>query len=782
LAYNQFMDDARGLSAGEIASLRAQFGYNELPTKRESSFVQYLKHFWGPLPWLMELLVAINFVSGNSPEAWIIVVLLFINSAISTLQHRSTEAALATLEGHLTVFARAKRDGTWASVPRRELVPGDIIRVRGGDVMPADAAILDGSVSVDTSSLTGESLPTDAAVGAPLYSGSVIRRGEATARVSKIGVQTMYGKTTELLEASHPPTHMERVIFAVIRFFFVWNMVLAVIVVAFGTHVHAAPADIFNFVIVLLLTSVPIAFPTMFAVAQSFGALTLSRGTGTRALVRRLAAVQEFATVDVLCSDKTGTLTQNKLKATALVRYGQTSEVELLSLAAACCDEADRDPIDNAIFLAQSEHQAPKLARSRFVPFNSQTKRTEADVTEAGETTHIAKGLPELLLGKDVMHCDQAHADLKHLSAEGLRVVAVVVERAGKRECVGLVGLSDPIRPDAPQMLREIQALGLRVVMITGDGRATAQTVAAQLGLMGVVATAQELHADPAIALHASVFAETYPEDKLTIIRALQNAGHAVAMTGDGVNDAPALHQAEVGIAVSGASDVARQSASFILTDDGLEGVIAAITMSRKVYSRLRTWILNKIIKSFEVSFFTAVLFLVTHSYIYSPLLAVLLLFANDFVTVSLATDAAVPSPKPGRWKVLNLAMGAVILAAVPMLALTVIYLFAQHAGYSLSELRVAMYFTLVSCGIGTLYAIRAWPHAWQIAPSRTLVAATAFSILFAAFVAGSGLFLPALPIAMLWFIIIVAVGCFFLTDTLKSSGFIRRLVLAEIS
>ncbi len=767
-----------GLSDEEAASLRNTSGYNELLVRRQSPVLSYLKNFWGPLPWLMELLIAINVFSGNGIEAAIIAVLLLINSGISTLQRRSTEAALATLSKHLTTFARVRRDGAWKSLPTRELVSGDVIRVRGGDIVPADATLLDGSVSVDVSTLTGESLPREEGKSGTIFSGSVIRRGEATARVSAIGAQTMYGKTTELLETSHPPTHMERVIFSVIRFFFFWNLALAVIVVFYGFAVHASSVDILNFVVVLLLTSVPIAFPTMFAVAQSYGALELSRAPRHRALVRRLAAVQECATVDVLCSDKTGTLTMNELKTTSYACYGEITETRLLSLAVACCDVADQDSIDSAIIESAGTHTAPVLARTHFIPFNSDTKRTEADAEEGGRSLHILMGLPELLLAPGVSFLEEAKQDLVRMSDAGLRVVAVVTDEAGKRACAGLIGLSDPIRPDAPQMLSELHALGLRVVMITGDGRNTAQAVAASLGLSGAVVTPEDLRADPSIATHAAVFAETYPGDKLAIIRALQQAGHTVAMTGDGVNDAPALHQAEVGIAVAGATDVAKQSASFILTEDGLEGVVAAIQVSRSVYARLKTWVLNKIIKSFEVSSFTAVLFLITHSYIFSPLLAVLLLFANDFVTIALATDSAEPTPTPGKWRVSHLAFGAVILAAPPLLALTGAYAAARHFGYGIPEIRTVVYLTLVWCGIGTLFAIRSWPHAWRLMPSKTLVAASVFSLLFALAVAASGFFVVAIPPTMIALIFLAALGNFFLTDFVKSTTAVRHLVV----
>jgi H+-transporting ATPase len=770
------IEQEKGLTEEQIGGLHVQYGYNELPRQKENIILVYLKSFWGPLAWLMEVLIVISLFSHQVIEGLVVALLLVTNSIIAMYQRRSADAALTALTKKLSVFARVKRSGVWQNTETRELVPGDIVHVRTGNIVPADAVVISGNVSVDISSLTGESFPKEIATDETIFSGSIIQRGEAIARVTAIGAATAYGKTTQLLETSHPPTHMEKIIFTIIKYSFFVNLALVIAVVIFGVHVHAATDAILNFSIVLLLTSVPISFPTMFTVAQSYGALELSKDTNEGVLVRRLAAVQECAMVDVFCSDKTGTLTQNKLKVEKTLFYDSSSEHLLLGVADACCDKLTASGIDGAIMSYVAEKNIPVLEHAGFVPFDFTSKRTEADVVIDGTSVHALMGLPELLLtNNSSTEYDTAQADVIALSSEGLRVIAVVIESPYKK-CLGLIALADPIKEDAPRIIQELKMLGVKTVMITGDGRVTAQAVARKLGLSETVVTAAELKQHPEKATESVVFAEAYPEDKLFIIRALQQSGSTVGMTGDGVNDAPALRQAEVGIAVFGATDVAKQSASFILTNDGLEGVVKAIQVSRQVYGRLRTWAMNKIIKSIEVSLFTTILFFVTHSYILSPLLAVLLVFANDFVTISIATDRTGPVARPARWNIGRFTIAALMVALVPLTLLLLVYKGAVTAGYSLTVIRTIIYLALIFFGKATLYGIRAWPHGWSIRPSTTLVVATVFSCLFALTLSIFGFLIAPVSIIVTLYVLLIAIVSFFGVDMLKSTGLVKKL------
>ncbi len=777
------MDHYEGLKDADIAGLRAQYGFNETPVFHESMVVLYFKNFWGPLAWLMEAMVVITFLSGNTFEAIVIACLLLINSGINIYQRRSANAALALLAQAIQTTARIQRNGTWGVVPSRELLPGDSIRLRAGDIIPADAELFDGNLSVDLSSLTGESLPRDLNAKDIVYSGGIVRRGEATAKVTAIGEKTRYGKTTELLETAHPPTHMEKVVFDIIKYFFALNVIVAIAAIIFGLAVHAPALQITNFVIVLLIMSVPVAFPTMFAVAQTYGALQLNKGgsnrenEGSKVLVRRLAAVQEGAIMDVLCSDKTGTLTQNCLSVAEVTHYGGNDEARVLMLAAACSNVADKDSaIDQAIFQKADELKIAVPAQASFSPFDPLTKRTQAEIVEHGEKIKIAMGLADLLLNSGIRFSKEALADVTRMSSQGLRILAIVTS-GSEAACAGLVGLSDPIRPDAPTLIKELNDLGVRVVMITGDGRITAQAVASQLGLQGDICTPDDLKNNPEIALRGVVFAEAYPEDKVTIIKALQQAGHVVGMTGDGVNDAPALHQAEIGIAVQNATEVAKQAASFILTTPGLEGVRRVVTASRRVYMRIRTWALNKVIKSIEILFVATIIFVITHSYILSPLIAIFVLLANDFLTITIATDHTKPLTRPARWNIPRMIAASSMIAAVPFFFTISLYAIAQHFHYPFDTARTIVYGSLIYLGGTTLLAVRAWPFSWSVRPSKTLLGALLFSLIFTSLVAGFGIFITAMPPIFFALIIGGAIASFFLIEAVKQLRTVRTLL-----
>ena len=755
----------------------ADVGPNEVVEQRDAAWLRFLTRFWGPLPWMLEATIVLTVALGKDVEALIITVLLILNSVISFFQQSRSDDALALLRRRLAVNARVRRDAQWRLVPARDLVPGDVVRLRVGDIVPADVDLLEGHLNLDQSSLTGESVPVDVTVGDHTFGATVITRGEATAMVRATGASSYFGRTSALVRAASPVTHLETVIFQIVRYLIVIDVALVVTMFAFAGAIGASLSDTAPFALIILIASVPVALPTTFTVAQAVGALELSRGEDERhhghgVLVTRLSAIQESASMDVLCTDKTGTLTVNQLSLQDVASYRPYDRCRVLDLAAMASDDAGQDPIDLALLRAPRSEE-PDRARSwtrlDFVPFDPLTKRTEATVQTAEGPVRVVKGMPQVVAAL----CDDPPAglseDLDRLAATGARVLAVAVGRDGSLTLAGLVALADRPRPDSAQLVRELGDLGIEVKMLTGDTPATAVSIARQVGIDPTVCTGAELRADPGLAERCSVIASVFPEDKFTLVRSLQQSGRIVGMTGDGVNDAPALKQAEVGIAVESAVDVAKASASMVLTDPGLVDIVAAVTVSRRIYQRMMTWTLNKIIKTAQVAIFLTLGFITTRSFVTTPLLIVLLLLANDFVTMSLAVDRARPSSQPERWRVGALVAASLVLALV-VLAESFLDLWLARGvfGLGLQQTQTLIFVMLVFSGQATVYVVRERGHFWKSRPVNWLVAATCFDVVVVSALAVGGVLMTPLALPYVLLVLAIAGGFMVLMDPLK--------------
>ncbi len=761
----------KGLTSQQVLELQAKFGPNELPEPKEHKIRIWLKQFWGPLPWLLEIIAIISYYSGNRIEALIIILLLFANGFISLYQRSKTDKALSQLRQSLQTKSRVFRDSNWIEVLTSELVPGDLVRLRTGDIVSADMHLIEGQISVDQSSITGESLPVDLDSTGTIFSGSILVKGEATAQVDLIGSKTKFGTTAQLLETAHAPTHMERLIFTIIKYQFGFNIGLIIITVLYTFLIHGNLTSTVALVIVLLITSVPIAFPTMFAVSQTYGASQLAKLNDNKGiLVRRLAAVQDCAMMNVLCTDKTGTLTMNSLSISQIIAYQGYSEDDVLQIGAACSNLSDQDPIDREIIKKLRERKLGLIEQQQFVPFDPLTKRTQASIVWKNKKQVILKGLPEKIGAIKNSQKEDITTDLKHLNQKGYRTIAVSIGTSLKDQIIiGLISFEDPIRDDSKELLSELQAHGIEIKMITGDNIETAKNVAEQLGLNVKACKTEDLKKNPSLVLSNNVFADAYPEDKILIIKELQKNGYTVGMTGDGVNDSPALHQAEVGIAVSTATDVAKNSASYILVNPGLKDILIAVSISREVYQRIRTWGLNKIVKSFEIAGLSVIGYLLTRNLLLSPLLAVLLLFANDFVTISISTDNSVAEKSPANWNLYKLIFSAVSLAIGLLIILGISLILAvKLLHFNNLELATLAFLLLIYQGQASLYSLRSYPHFWSIRPSRTLFIATIVVGLIILAMSLLGFIIQKIPISSLSFIIIVPIISLIFTDLLK--------------
>jgi H+-transporting ATPase len=717
---------------------------------------------------MLEVTLALEFVLGHHAEAIVIAALLVFNAAVSFLQEGRAGKALALLRSKLVVETRVSRDGQWSLLPARELVPGDFVHIRMGDLVPADVQLLDGSLQVDQSALTGESLPSEEGPGATVYAGSIVRRGEASGVVLATGQRTYYGKTAELVGKAVTKSHLETIIFRIVKYLVLVDAALVLILLIYAISTGMPVIQVLPFALVLLVASVPVALPATFTLATALGSQELAH---TGVLVARLSAVEEAAAMDVLCSDKTGTLTQNHLALAGTHLYRARTEEELLRWAAVASDAATQDPIDLAVLDGARARavSTASIERFAFTPFDPAVKLCEAVVGAGGQPVHVIKGAPNAVATR-ANPVATLTEDVEYLASGGYRVLAVAAGPENRIEMAGLIALEDPPREDSSRLVQSLRDLGVGVRMVTGDGLQTAQSIARRLGIDGPACPAEALRHDQTSELsRCAVFAEVLPEDKFRLVEGLQRGGHVVGMTGDGVNDAPALKQAEVGIAVSGATDVAKAAASLVLTTPGLGGILRAVEASRRIYQRMLTYTLNKIIKTIEIALFVSIGVVLTKRLVITPLLIILLLFTNDFVTMSIATDRVSFSRTPDRWQVRKLVTAGLLLGGLVLafsLGVFAVAWWGLHL--QLAQLQTVVFITLVFTGQATVYLVREREHSWHSLPSRWMLGASLLDIAVVMVLATRGLLMAAIPLKLVLAILVCCAAYFFGLDALK--------------
>jgi H+-transporting ATPase len=741
---------ASGLTANEASERLRHFGPNAMPEERPHPWRTLLGKFWAPVPWMLELTIVLELVLGRHTEAAIIGALLMFNAVLSFAQENRAQKALTLLRQRLTIQVRVLRDGRWQLLSARELVPGDVIHVRMGDISPADLRVTAGQILLDQSALTGESVPVEADVGKTAFAGTVIKRGEATGVVTATGPRTTFGKTAELVRLAQTGSHLQRIIFSIVKYLVLLDAALVVAVLLYALVEGIALGEVLPFALILLVASIPVALPAMFTVATALGALELSR---QGVLVTHLAAIEEAAGMDVLCSDKTGTITQNQLAVTALRAYGIHSEDEVLRMAAAASDASTQDPLDMAILAAaQTRGDLPRPEqRLHFLPFDPATKRSEALLPQGTATLRVVKGAPQVV---QALACEKREAvdqDVDQLAAQSCRVLAVAAGEQDALQLVGLIALQDPPRADSHELVRHLQDLGVRILMVTGDGPTTARTVARQVGIGERIGSPEALRCDlKEQALDFDILASVLPEDKYHLVQALQRQGHVTGMTGDGVNDAPALKQAEVGIAVANATDVAKAAASLVLTNAGLGNIVAAVRTSRRIYQRMLTYTLNKIVKTFEIALLLSLGLILTGTFVTTPALIVLLLFTNDFMTMAIATDQVAFARTPDRWHI-GAVVGTALTLAVFVLGLSfgIFFWGRDWLRLPLAQLQTVIFIMLVFSGQGIVYLVRERRHFWSSRPSGWLVLSSLLDILLVSGLATTGILMAPIPLAV---------------------------------
>ena len=762
----------RGLSSQEAARRLSQIGPNVVVEPYVSPVVKVLRRFWEPVAWMLEAAIVLQLAIGERTEALIIGVLLCFNVALGVFHEGRAGEALAALKSKLALKASVKRDGQWIDIPAAGLVPGDIVRLALGGVVPADARVLDGSVLLDQSTLTGESVAVEISAEKTAYAGALVRRGAATAEITATGNRTYFGKTAELVRIAHAESGEQKAVLGVVRNLAVFNGAIVVLLVSYA-HSIAMPVDhIIPLVLTALLASVPVALPATFTLAAALSAQALTK---KGVLLTRLSAIHEAATVDVLCADKTGTLTRNELQVTAVKPMtDDLREGEVLAWAALASSDTGQDPVDSAIRASALAQGSPILQYRvlRFTPFDPATKTSEALIADGqGNEQRIVKGAPAAIAPLAPFGPTVA-ALLDSLTRQGHRVLAVAAGPAQQLTLMGLVALSDPPRPDSKALLAELRSMGVHTVMVTGDAAPTAATVAAAIGLEGPVCPPGAIP-DRVKPEDFSVYAGVFPEDKFRLVKAFQRNGHTVGMCGDGANDAPALRQAQMGIAVSTATDVAKSAASMVLTEPGLEGIVTAIKEGRSAFQRILTYTLNALVKKFQLVLFLGVGLVMTGHSILTPMLMALLLITGDFLTMSLTTDRATPSPVPDSWRIRPITAAAAIVGLFVLIFTVGVVATGKYIlGFPIAELRTLAFVTLVFAGQATVYVVRERRHMWHSRPGKWLVLSSLLDLGIAAALAITGTLMAPLNALTVAAVLAGAVVFSLVLDAIKYVAF----------
>ncbi len=763
----------KGLTSSEARTRLTQYGSNLLEEKETPIWRRLFSYFWGPIPWMIEIAAILSAINGDWKSFFVIFAMLLINGGIGFWEEKGANDALKALKNQLALKARVLRDQKWEGMDAAQLVPGDVVRLRLGDIIPADIKLISGDyLSVDQSALTGESLPVNKKTGDVAYSGTIAKQGEMLGLVYATGSQTFFGRTASLVQKAAPVSHFQKAVLNIGNFLIILAIALSLLLVVVELLRGLPFLTLLTFILVVVVASIPVAMPAVLSVTMALGALALSR---MKAIVSKLTSIEEMAGVDILCSDKTGTLTQNKISMGETTLFCAHNEQELVLAAALASKAEDADAIDNAVLVALQDRDKllATFHQDKFIPFDPVSKRTEAQVhSEDGQQFRVTKGAPQVLI--EMAHLDasdrsKAEKVVEDAAAKGFRTIAVLRANNNSQEWafLGIISLLDPPRVDSKETIMEAQNHGIEVKMVTGDHQAIASQIAGQLNLGTHILTVDDRLSkfaeggplSPELGNeieHSDGFAQVFPEHKYAIVKALQQRGHIVAMTGDGVNDAPALKQADVGIAVSGATDAARGAAALILTAPGLNVIVKAVEEARRIFERMTSYTIYRIAMTLDILFFVVIAMLIFNSYPLTAIMVVLLSLLDDIPIMTIAWDHTAVRKSPVHWempRVLTLASAMGALAFGGTFALYLITRFVFHI--PLPEAQSIMFLQLIAGGHLMLFLTRVRGPFWRPPyPAPILLIAILATQIVGVAIVGFGWLMTAVPwtiIGLVW-------------------------------
>ena len=735
-----------------------------------------LAKFWAPVPWLLEASIVLQMVLHKYVEAAVIAILLIFNATLAYFQESRAQATLAALQSRLALNASVRRAGIWKTIPAVELVIGDLVKLSLGGVVAADVHLIDGSVLLDQSMLTGESLPIEAGAGVDTYAGALVRRGEATAEVTAIGVHTKFGRTAELVRTAHVVSSQQKAVLRIVRNLAIFNGAVIILMGAYVITHSMSWSEIIPLLLTSVLAAIPVALPATFTLATALGARALAK---LGVLPTRLSAVDEAATIDVLCSDKTGTLTRNELSVTSVRPMPGFDEAHILGMAALASSDGGQDPVDAAIRTASTHKPTSDLPNlTTFVPFDPAQKTSEATATDAkGSIQRIIKGAFTAVIGLTAPS-PAAAGIAEEIEKQGFRVLAVAAGPSASMQLIGFIALSDPPRTDSIALISELKTLGVRTVMVTGDAPATAAIVAHAVGLEGAVCPPGPLP-DGVKPQDFSVFAGILPEGKYDLVKTFQKIGHTVGMCGDGANDAPALRQAQIGIAVSTATDVAKSAAGVVLTEPGLGGIVAAVKEGRITFQRILSYTLRSTINKMGQVLLLAIGLVMTGHAVLTPMLMVIVMIAGDFLAMSLTTDRVRPSTMPNSWQIGRITSASAILGFCFLAFCTAILAVGKfELRLGVEALRTLTVVSIIYASQAVTYAIRDRSHLLGLRPTIWVVMSSIADILIISTLAVRGIAMVPLPFSVVAGEFAAAVAFWLILDVVKIPVFARLKIL----
>ena len=773
-----------GLSSEEVARKLEKYGPNEVPERKVSPFRKFMSYFWGPIPWMIEAAAILSVIIQHYEDFVIIFTLLIVNAVVGFWQEGKADNAIEMLKKRLAPKARVLRDGTWREIPSRELVPGDVVRIRLGDIVPADIKLMKGDyLLADESALTGESLPVEKHLSDVAYAGAIVRQGEMDAYVVATGISSFFGKTAKLVAEAKTGSHFQKAVIKIGNYLIILAAIMVSAVVIAALARNANPLEILQFALVLTVAAIPVALPAVLTVTLAVGAIALAK---KEAIVSKLVSIEEMAGVDVLCSDKTGTITKNELTIAEAQAFGKFEIDDALFYGTLASRGENHDPIDDAVIAkAKSIHAvADILGRYNvvdFKPFDPVSKRTEATVeSRDGGRFKVSKGAPQVILSlvSNKLEIENRINEIVNtFASKGHRALGVIKENEnGEWQLVGLLAIYDPPREDSAETIKTAQKMGISVKMVTGDHIAIAKQIAQEVNLGTNIVPASSFVDKPdsetkGIIENADGFAQVFPEHKYRIVQLLQETGHIVGMTGDGVNDAPALKKADAGVAVDGATDAAKSAADVVLTKPGLSVIIDAIKESRKIFERMTNYAVYRIAETTRVLIFLSLSILVFNFYPLTAVMIVILALLNDMPIMTIAYDNVRVQETPVRWNMRGVLIVASLLGATGVVSSFILFIVGLNVFHlSLSAIQTLIFLKMTVAGHLTIYLARTGVHHFwkRPLPSSILFVTTEVTQVIGTLFAVYGIFMNPIGWGLAAFIWGYALLSFLVTDQLK--------------